>query len=65
MLAKATFLVIQYYSNNHCSICLICPQYDKLLGTGACKRVYKGYDCTAGLEIAWNQVRNYEAKGNA
>lgn len=32
-------------------------QYPMLLGRGACKRVYKAFDCEIGKEVAWNQVR--------
>ena len=35
---------------------MLCPQYPLLLGRGACKRVYRGFDCEDGLEVAWNQV---------
>ena len=45
------------------NLCLtsLCPQYPILLGKGACKRVYKGFDCETGQVIAWNLVRNGEA----
>ncbi|URD88140.1 serine threonine-protein kinase [Musa troglodytarum] len=32
-------------------------RYDDLLGTGAVKRVYRGFDQEEGIEVAWNQVR--------
>lgn len=31
-------------------------RYNTLLGRGACKRVYKGFDAELGMEVAWNQV---------
>ncbi|RWW85854.1 hypothetical protein BHE74_00005443 [Ensete ventricosum] len=32
-------------------------RYDDLLGAGAVKRVYRGFDQEEGIEVAWNQVR--------
>lgn len=32
-------------------------RYNEILGRGACKIVYKGFDEVKGIEIAWNQVR--------
>lgn len=32
-------------------------QYEQILGRGAFKTVYKGFDEEEGREIAWNQVR--------
>lgn len=32
-------------------------QYDTVLGKGAFKTVYKGFDEREGVEVAWNQVR--------
>lgn len=31
-------------------------RYNELLGRGACKSVYKGFDEVNGIEVAWNQV---------
>jgi WNK lysine deficient protein kinase len=31
-------------------------RFDELLGTGATKKVYKGYDTHKGIEIAWNII---------
>lgn len=36
-------------------------RYNEILGRGACKIVYKGFDQLDGIEIAWNQVRIDEA----
>jgi hypothetical protein len=33
-------------------------QYDTVLGKGAFKTVYKGFDEREGIEVAWNQVRS-------
>jgi serine/threonine protein kinase len=33
-------------------------QYDTVLGRGAFKTVYKGFDEREGIEVAWNQVRS-------
>jgi WNK lysine deficient protein kinase len=33
------------------------PQYDHVLGRGAFKTVYKAFDESEGLEVAWNQVK--------
>ena len=35
-----------------------CLQYDTVLGKGAFKTVYKGFDEREGIEVAWNQVRS-------
>lgn len=32
-------------------------QFDTVLGRGAFKTVYKGFDEEEGIEVAWNQVR--------
>ncbi|KAL9264387.1 putative serine/threonine-protein kinase WNK11 [Drosera capensis] len=32
-------------------------RYDDLLGSGAVKKVYRGFDQEEGIEVAWNQVR--------
>ena len=32
-------------------------QFDQILGRGAFKTVYKGFDEDEGIEVAWNQVR--------
>lgn len=32
-------------------------RYDELLGSGAVKKVYRGFDQEEGIEVAWNQVR--------
>ncbi|XP_020594048.1 probable serine/threonine-protein kinase WNK11 [Phalaenopsis equestris] len=32
-------------------------RYGDLLGTGATKKVYRGFDQEEGIEVAWNQVR--------
>ncbi|XP_042386153.1 probable serine/threonine-protein kinase WNK11 [Zingiber officinale] len=32
-------------------------RYDDLLGAGAVKRVYRGFDQEEGIEVAWNQVK--------
>lgn len=32
-------------------------RYADLLGTGAVKKVYRGFDQEEGIEVAWNQVR--------
>ena len=32
-------------------------QYDTVLGRGAFKTVFKGFDEEEGIEVAWNQVR--------
>lgn len=32
-------------------------QVDQILGRGAFKTVYKGFDEEEGIEVAWNQVR--------
>lgn len=32
-------------------------QFDIVLGRGAFKTVYKGFDEEEGIEVAWNQVR--------
>jgi WNK lysine deficient protein kinase len=32
-------------------------QYDKVLGRGAFKTVYKAFDEVEGIEVAWNQVK--------
>ncbi|PKA49841.1 putative serine/threonine-protein kinase WNK11 [Apostasia shenzhenica] len=32
-------------------------RYADLLGTGATKKVYRGFDQEEGIEVAWNQVR--------
>ncbi|KAI3969428.1 hypothetical protein MKX01_019989 [Papaver californicum] len=32
-------------------------RYDELLGSGAVKKVYRGFDQESGIEVAWNQVR--------
>lgn len=34
-----------------------CAQVDQILGRGAFKTVYKGFDEEEGIEVAWNQVR--------
>ncbi len=34
-----------------------CLQFDQVLGRGAFKTVYKGFDEEEGIEVAWNQVR--------
>jgi WNK lysine deficient protein kinase len=34
-----------------------CAQVDQILGRGAFKTVYKGFDEEEGMEVAWNQVR--------
>lgn len=31
-------------------------RYPLLLGRGACKRVFRAFDCEEGKEVAWNQV---------
>ncbi|KAL6550286.1 Serine/threonine-protein kinase wnk8 [Orobanche minor] len=31
-------------------------RYNDILGRGAFKNVYKGFDETDGIEVAWNQV---------
>ncbi|KAG1679283.1 hypothetical protein FOA52_009313 [Chlamydomonas sp. UWO 241] len=31
-------------------------RYPLLLGRGACKQVYRGFDCEHGREVAWNKV---------
>ncbi|KAI3961994.1 hypothetical protein MKW92_026659 [Papaver armeniacum] len=31
-------------------------RYDELLGSGAVKKVYRGFDQESGIEVAWNQV---------
>ena len=36
---------------------LLCAQFDIVLGRGAFKTVYKGFDEEEGIEVAWNQVR--------
>lgn len=33
-------------------------QYDTILGKGAFKTVYKGFDEREGIEVAWNQVKS-------
>ena len=33
-----------------------CFQYAKMLGRGACKRVYAAFDIEEGIEVAWNLV---------
>lgn len=35
-------------------------QFDIVLGRGAFKTVYKGFDEEEGIEVAWNQVRVHE-----
>ena len=35
-------------------------QYDVILGKGAFKTVYKGFDEREGIEVAWNQVRSID-----
>lgn len=32
-------------------------QFEQILGRGAFKTVYKGFDEDEGIEVAWNQVR--------
>lgn len=32
-------------------------RYDEVLGRGAYKTVYKGFDEEEGIEVAWNQIR--------
>ncbi|KEH22007.1 Serine/Threonine-kinase WNK11-like protein [Medicago truncatula] len=32
-------------------------RYDELLGSGACKKVYRAFDQEEGIEVAWNQVK--------
>ena len=32
-------------------------RYRKLIGKGAYKEVYQGYDQEEGVEVAWNQIR--------
>ena len=36
---------------------MLCVQFDIVLGRGAFKTVYKGFDEEEGIEVAWNQVR--------
>ena len=36
---------------------VLCLQFDQVLGRGAFKTVYKGFDEEEGIEVAWNQVR--------
>ncbi|KAH6816838.1 with no lysine kinase 8 [Perilla frutescens var. frutescens] len=36
-------------------------RYNEILGRGACKNVYKGFDKIDGIEIAWNQVNIEDA----
>jgi WNK lysine deficient protein kinase len=36
----------------------LCLQYDTVLGKGAFKTVYKGFDEREGIEVAWNQVKS-------
>ena len=36
---------------------LLSAQFDIVLGRGAFKTVYKGFDEEEGIEVAWNQVR--------
>ena len=36
---------------------LLYVQFDIVLGRGAFKTVYKGFDEEEGIEVAWNQVR--------
>ncbi|KAL3146318.1 hypothetical protein ABBQ32_003012 [Trebouxia sp. C0010 RCD-2024] len=36
---------------------LLCVQFNIVLGRGAFKTVYKGFDEEEGIEVAWNQVR--------
>ncbi|MCL7025373.1 hypothetical protein MKW94_012696 [Papaver nudicaule] len=38
-------------------------RYEEVLGKGACKTVYKGFDDTNGIEVAWCQV-NIDAAVN-
>lgn len=35
-------------------------QYDTVLGKGAFKTVYKGFDEREGIEVAWNQVKSHD-----
>lgn len=35
-------------------------QYDTILGKGAFKTVYKGFDEREGIEVAWNQVKSHD-----
>lgn len=35
-------------------------QFETVLGRGAFKTVYKGFDEEEGIEVAWNQVRVHE-----
>ncbi|KAJ0973634.1 hypothetical protein J5N97_015599 [Dioscorea zingiberensis] len=39
-------------------------RYSDLLGAGAVKRVYRGFDQEDGIEVAWNQVRLRGFRGN-
>ncbi|XP_045827034.1 probable serine/threonine-protein kinase WNK11 [Trifolium pratense] len=32
-------------------------RYNELLGSGACKKVYRAFDQEEGIEVAWNQVK--------
>ncbi|KAL3618074.1 Serine/threonine-protein kinase wnk3 [Castilleja foliolosa] len=32
-------------------------RYKEILGRGACKKVYRGFDEWEGIEVAWNQVK--------
>ncbi|XP_057721343.1 probable serine/threonine-protein kinase WNK10 isoform X1 [Arachis stenosperma] len=40
-------------------------RYNEMLGKGAFKTVYRGFDEVDGLEVAWNQVRIDELLGSA
>lgn len=35
-------------------------RFDEILGKGASKTVYRGFDEYEGIEVAWNQVKLYD-----
>lgn len=39
-------------------------RYKDLLGSGAVKKVYRGFDQEEGIEVAWNQVKLSSFEGN-
>jgi hypothetical protein len=40
---------------SHNSYPVLCLQHE-LMGQGACKKVYRGFDDVLGIEVAWNEV---------